>query len=197
MTPSREGCKVGWRCSHRLAFPRHKAMATLPKRCLVVVVCSSEPALTLTALPIEEMVVMVSSASPPRVSATKGTKSIPEERQAERLEVSFRWTPSCKAWPGVTEASDTVRSWSGLITWTSNAAGRPQFQLGRRISAGRDRELGNRPGVSLVGARAADWAAVKITSRMALWRETRSPLPPQPTWWSPKESALPRHSGQG
>ena len=53
---------------------------------------SSEPALTLTALALVEMVAMVSSASPPRVSATRG--STPEEQQAERLEASLRWTPT-------------------------------------------------------------------------------------------------------
>ena len=37
-------------------------------------------------------------------------------------------------------------------------------------------------GVSLEGANAADWAAEKTTSLMALWRDMRSPLPPHPTW---------------
>ena len=37
---------------------------------------------------MEVMVEMVSSARPPSVSATKGTKSVPEERQAERLEAT-------------------------------------------------------------------------------------------------------------
>ena len=40
----------------------------------------------LMALPMAEMVEMVSTARPPRASATKGTKSVPDERQAERLE---------------------------------------------------------------------------------------------------------------
>ena len=42
-------------------------------------------------------------------------------------------------------------------------------------------ELGFTPGVSLKGARAADWAAAKTTSLTALWREMQSPLLPQPT----------------
>ena len=46
------------------------------------------------------MMEMVSSASPPKVSATSGMKSVPEEGQAERLEVSLRFTPTCRAWPG-------------------------------------------------------------------------------------------------
>ena len=36
-------------------------------------------------------------ASPPSVSATMGMKSVPEERQAERLETSFLCTPTWRA----------------------------------------------------------------------------------------------------
>ena len=75
-------------------------------------------------------VLMVSSASPPRASATRGTKSKPEERQAERLEESFLWTPTCRAWPGDRAASAIVRSCSGLMTSTSKAVGRPRLQQG-------------------------------------------------------------------
>ena len=42
------------------------------------------------------------------------------------------------------------------MTWMSRAAGRPWHQLGRRMSAGLERELGTKPGVSFEGARAAD-----------------------------------------
>ena len=51
---------------------------------------------------------------------------------------------------------------------TSTAAGRPRFQLGSRTSAGLTEESGTRLGVSFEGARAADWAALKTTSLMAL-----------------------------
>ena len=132
---------------------------------------SGEDDLSAMARLMEVMVEIVSSARPPSVSATKGTKSVPEERQAERLEASLRWTPTCRAWPA------TVRTCSGLITCTSRAAGRPRLQLGRKMSAGRACEPGTRPGASLEGARAADWAAEKMTSLMALWRAIRSPLP--------------------
>ena len=64
------------------------------------------------------------------------------------------------------------------------------------MSAGLERELGTNPVVSFEGASAADWAAVKSTSLMALWREILSPFPPHPTWWSPMVSAMPRHTGQ-
>ena len=145
-------------------------MARRPKRWREVVAGSGDDDLSAMARLMEVMVEMVSSARPPSVSATKGTKSVPEERQAERLEASLRWTPTCRAWPGVRAASATVRTCSGLITCTSRAAGRPRLQLGRKTSAGRACEPGTRPGASLEGARAADWAAEKMTSLMALWR---------------------------
>ena len=50
----------------------------------------------------------------------------------------------------------------------SRAAGQPWFQVGRRMSAGLERESGTRLGISLEGARVADWAALKRTSQMAL-----------------------------
>ena len=65
---------------------------------------------------------------------------------------------------------------------TSKAAGRPWRQVGSKMSAGRERESGTTPLASLEGAKAADCAATKRTSRMALWRAMRSPFPPQPTW---------------
>ncbi len=83
------------------------------------------PILSPAAQPIAEMVEMVSSASPPNVSVTRGTNSVPVERQAEGLENRLRWTPACIACPRVKEDSDTIDSSSGLITWTSRAAGRP------------------------------------------------------------------------
>ena len=130
-------------------------------------------------------VLMESSASPPRASATRGTKSKPEEWQAERLEESFLWTPTCRAWPGDRAASAIVRSCSGLMTSTSKAVGRPRLQQGMKKSPGRDWEPGTKPGVSLEGAGAVDWAAAWKTSRTALCLAMRSPFPPQPTWWSP------------
>ena len=65
------------------------------------------------------------------------------------------------------------------MTWTSRAAGRPRLQVGSRTSAGLERELEIRLGISLDGARAADWAAMNRMSRMALWRAILSPFPPQ------------------
>ena len=90
-------------------------MARRPKRWREVVAGSGEDDLSAMARLMKVMVEMVSSARPPSVSATKGTKSVPEERQAERLEASLRWTPTCRAWPGVRAASATVRTCSGLI----------------------------------------------------------------------------------
>ena len=122
------GGRVGNLCNHRQAFPLHSVMASLLNSCLVREPESRGPVLSLAARPIAEIVEMVSSASPPNVSATRGTKSVPVERQAERLEDSLRWTPTCSACPQVNEDSDTMDSCSGLITWTSRAAGRPPLQ---------------------------------------------------------------------
>ena len=160
---SREGGRVGCRCSHKLALPRHRAIATRPKSCLDVRDGSEVPDLCPTARPMARMVEMVSSERPPRVSMTKGTNSSPTERQAERLETSLRRTPTWRAWPGVDAASARVCCWRGEITWTSTAAGRPRFQLGSRISAGLTEESGTRLGASFEGARAADWSALKTT----------------------------------
>ena len=115
------------------------------------------------------MMKMVSSASPPRVSATTGMKSTPAELQAERCCVSLRRTPTCRAWPGVEAAPCKVSCCRGEITWTSNAAGQPRLQVGRSMSAGLEWESWTRLGASLVGAKAADRAAENRTSRMALW----------------------------
>ena len=137
------------------------------------------------AFPKEWMMALESSANPPRVSATTGMKSTPAERQAERWDASLHWTPTCRAWPGVEAALCKASCWRGEITCTSSAAGRPRLQVGRSMSAGLEWESGNTLGASLVGAKAADRAAWKRTSWMALCRAILSPLPPHPTWWSP------------
>ncbi len=51
-----------------------------------------------------------------------------------------------------------VSSCSRLMTSTSKAVGRPRLQHGMKMSPGRACEPGSKPGVSLEGARAADWA---------------------------------------
>ena len=50
----------------------------------------------------------------------------------------------------------------------SKATGRPWFQVDRWMLAGLERDLVTRLGISLEGARVADWAALKRTSQMAL-----------------------------
>ena len=104
---------------------------------------------------------MESSANPPRVSATTGMTSTPAERQAERWDASLRWTPTCRAWPGVEAALCKVSCWRGEITCTSSAAGRPRLQVGRSMSAGLEWESGTTLGASLVGAKAADRGSVE------------------------------------
>ena len=57
------------------------------------------PTQLLMALPMLQMVEVVSSARPPRLSATRGTKSMFRERQAERLEVSLLLDTNSKCMP--------------------------------------------------------------------------------------------------
>ena len=106
---------MGRRCSQRHAFPRHRVTATLWNRCLVQVEASWGVTLWEMAFPIERMMAMESSANPPRVSATTGMKSTPAERQAERWDASLRWTPTCRAWPGVEAALCKVSCWRGEL----------------------------------------------------------------------------------
>ena len=65
-------------------------MASLPNRCLEVVAGSVAGERSEMAHAMAETVETVSSARPPKVSATSGIKSVPVARHAERLEASFR-----------------------------------------------------------------------------------------------------------
>ena len=71
-------------------MPCHRAMATLPKRCLEEIEGLDE----LDRRPMALMVQIESSKRPPRVSATSGMHSAPTARQAERLEANFRRVPT-------------------------------------------------------------------------------------------------------
>ena len=139
--------------------------------------------------PMAEIVCEVRELSPPRDSKSKEMKEMLAEAQGAWWRSLFRDSSTCNAYPGVVAAPWMVRCWSEQITEMSKAAGRPRSQLGKKMSAGRDWQLGIRWGDSLHGARAAVWAAVKIASQMELWRKILSPLLPHPTWWSPKQSA--------
>ena len=194
--PSIEGGRGGWRFNQRAALPRQRVMAIRWNSCEVLMVESCGLARWAMDFPSVRTMWMKSSERPPRVSTTMGIKSIPAALQADKWEFNFLWVPTCRAWPGVVAASCRVASWSGDITWTSNAAGLPWYQDGRRTSAGLDWEFDIMLEASRIGPKAADCAAEKRTSLMALWRTMRSPFPPQPTWWSPNLSAVLWHSGQ-
>ena len=88
-----------------------------------------------------------------------------------------------------------VSYWRGEIR-RSNAVGFPCFQQGRKILAGWELDNDSRDGTSFLGAKAADWAAEKMTSLRELCQWMRSPLPLQPTWWSPKPSVTTCQTGQ-
>ena len=81
-----------------------------------------------------------------------------------------------------------VSYWRGEIR-RSNAVGFPRFQQGRKILAGWELDDDTKDGTSFLGAKAADWAAEKMTSLRELcqWMIT---------WWSPKPSVTTCQTGQ-
>ena len=100
-----------------------------------------------------------------------------------------------RAWHWVTAALLMVSCWTGDTTITSRAADRLLFQQGRKISAERLLEQGKREGASL-GAKTAEWARGKMTSRRLSCRWIMSPLTLQVTRWSPIQSAPVSQTGQ-
>ena len=186
---------IGWRLIHSDAFPFHRVIeirwARWRKDSLVVT-----PRRWAWRRLFLKMVEHMSSFQPPKASTTRGTKSTPAERQCSAWAALFLFSATCRAWPATEEAPDNVNCCNGEITVTSRAVGWCLTQFGMKISAGRLQDPGIREGTSLRGQRAADWAAEKTTSQMALCRMMRLLLPPQPTWWSPKTSAGLRQSGQ-
>ena len=112
--------------------------------------------------PMAEIVCEVRELNLPRDSKSNGMKDMPAEAQGAWCRSLFRDSPTCSAYPGVAAAPWMVRRWSEQMTEMSKAAGRPRFQLGRKMSAGQDWQLGIRWGDFLRGARAAVWAAVKL-----------------------------------
>ena len=139
-----------------LAFPLQRAMLTLPKRCLIV---SIQPDRNPTDLPIERIVDMKSGASPPKVSATIGTHSIPLQQSGSWRDLSSTFDVFPLGEHGlvyICAASARVRGCSSEVTWISRAAGHPLCQLGSKISAGCVAEPGTKLEASLDGARAAD-----------------------------------------
>ncbi len=106
------------------AFPCQRAILILPKICFSVFTSRSEPERVWTECAILLMVVIKSSARPPKVSVTIGMQEMPADLQLGRLEESFRWTPTSRAWPGVwatwhrcTHAQSAERWWH-YLNWT-------------------------------------------------------------------------------
>ena len=92
----------------------------------------------------------------------------------------------------LTDACWVVNFFREEITVTSRAAGLPFFQQGRHRSAGRELTSGIDDGTSFLGGgggKAADCAATSRTPLSESWRWMQSPLPPQLTRWSLKQSA--------
>ena len=159
------GALVGRRRIHKLEFPLHREIASFWNKCRVVS-AGGKPSRCPCSRPKLEMVCIAVLLHPPRVSTTMGIKVTPTDRHESEWAAVFLSSPTCRACPGLVAAAESVSCCSGDITWTSRAAGRPLFQLGRKMSAGRLQELGIREETSFLGARAADWAAENRASRM-------------------------------
>ena len=179
---------------HDAAKHRH-AISSRPKRCLAAQAGQGGLEHSPRASLIHLMLMTASEDQPSKASTTMGIKSMPAERQVDRWEESLCWVHTWSAWPGNDAAPDIVSCWRGEITEMSRAAWCPWLQLGRRMSAGHEQELGTIPEASLEGERIADRAALKRISRILLWRKILSPFPPHPTW-SPIVSAWASYSGQ-
>ena len=92
----------GVRWIQQQAFPRHRAMARRPKRCLVEVDGSSGLVFLPKALPMARVIRMVSLARPPRVSATSGMKSIPTEPSISSAHAHYAYNSTDQQQPSMT-----------------------------------------------------------------------------------------------
>ena len=131
----RTDCSGGRLLLNRAALPRIRQMDNLWKS-LLVVVPSSSPVWVAKALPNFLSSAMALGCQAPRLSTASGRKAMPCRWHASHDLSSFLWWATERAWPGVTAASFTRESCSGLITVTSIAAGLPLAQPGIRTSAG-------------------------------------------------------------
>ena len=133
-------------------------MAVLCNSCLVQTEASGQPTLWPMDFPREQRIEMESSVRPPGFHHNPGIHSThsPANLHVDRGE----WEDNLQ---------DMVRSeccfsqsllLKGEITCTTRAVGQPQLQVGRKTSAGLERESEIRLGISLTGAGAADWAAL-------------------------------------
>ena len=120
-------CSGGHLLLNRAAFPRIRQMESLWNS-LEVVVLSSSPVCLAKALPSFFTSEMALGCQAPRLSTARGRKTMPWRWQASQDLSSFLLWATERAWPGVTAASLTTESWSGLMTVTSIAASLPLDQ---------------------------------------------------------------------
>lgn len=107
------------------------------------------------AWPMEQIMNTVPSARPSDVTATRGSSQSSQSSKLKGGNIASTWHPpeGCAS----TSMSYMVAAFSrvcccrGEITWTSRGAGRPQHQLGRRMSTGLASELETRFDVSFDG----------------------------------------------
>ena len=181
---------------NRAAFPRIRQIDSFWKS-LLVVVASSSPVCLARALPNFFTSAMALGCQAPRLSTARGGKTMPCQWQASQDLSSFLLWATERAWPGVTAASLTTESWSGLMTVTSIAASFPLAQPGISTSAGLPPSPGSKKRPSFAGARAAAAAVECKVSLRALCLAILSPCQAQFIAWTPILSLAWPQAGQG
>ncbi len=130
-----------------------------------------------------------------RLSATRGTKSMFREGKPRG------WKLVCIGLQLEVHALEILKPLTECFLWGTDDMYDQGSRLtlchaGRYISVGLEEELGMSPADALAGVRPAVWAALKMTSLMALCLKILSPLPYHSHWWSLDGSACPLHTGQ-
>ena len=114
---------------------------------------------------------------PPRTSIAGGTNVIPIFAQLSSWRQYFLSSAASSAYPAWVAALVRELDCSDEVTVTSNAAGFPAFQVGTKMSPGRDWLSGIRFFFSYTGERFADEQADTILSRIRSCLAIASPRP--------------------
>ena len=131
------------------------------------------------------------SENPPNVSKAKGMNWIPTSLQFWAYCSYFLSSVAERAKPLFSDAFIMGLDCKGEVTVTSEAAGRPLFQTGKKISPGLELLSGSKLFCSEMGDKRAPEQADIILSRIRSWREIISARPWHDTAWSPITSRVP------
>ena len=154
--PPISGVNWGFLCSHGQALPPHRATATWSNRWLWL--DGSELSVCWEMEVTKDLMIpVVSSERPPNISVTTGANSTTASRHEAKCEVSFRWMPTSRSYPGVESASCTNYCCSKEIMCTSRVTGWSWCKVGKKMSAWWDIESTSSPGASRISPRTADW----------------------------------------